>query len=310
MIKEFPKVGIVVVNYNGLEYSNECIKSLLEIDYPNYTIIFIDNGSTDGSGEAIRKQFENRIVYLTLPNNLGVTGGNNLGIDYALENNFDYILFLNNDTTVEKTFLSKMVRSSTPDGQALIVPKIICYYDQKRLDHWIGPEFNWWTAKPRGFKIYPYDHSNLNIKISIKVASTCCLLVPRQLINNIGKMDEKYFMYLDDADFTIRAVRAGYQMIYEPEAIIYHKCNMTTRNKQSSFFQHYLISRNYFYFYQKLCRNNFIKYYFLTKQITLLFLHLLKAFITGDSIKRKVDYVIFKDIFSGKMGAPPNFNKI
>ncbi|MBM3244535.1 MAG: glycosyltransferase family 2 protein, partial [Candidatus Omnitrophica bacterium] len=261
------KVGIIVVNYNGFEYSSDCIDSLLKSDYKLFEIIFVDNGSKDGSAEMIRNRFKDTINCVFLSENKGVTGGNNAGIDFAVKRGCDYALFLNNDTVVEHDFLTKMMLTSRECGQALVAPKIVCDFDRRRIDHWVGKDYDWWRSRPQGHKVYPFDNEEFSFRADIKVASTCCLLVPISVINRIGMMDENYFMYLDDADFTIRASRAGYRIIYEPEAMIYHKCNKTTGGKQPSYFEYYLLTRNVFYFYRKLCKNNSAKAYFFSRII-------------------------------------------
>ena len=304
------KILIVVVNYNGFEYTCECVESLLKLSVENFYIYVVDNGSTDNSGKMIKDLYSQKIGFKSLPENLGVTGGNNAGIDYAIDNQYDYILFLNNDTTVETDFLDVLMRTSQESDNALVVPKIVCFYDRDRLDHWIGSDFNWWTGRPSDHTVYPYDQPMLNVKCDIRVASTCCLLVPSELINDIGKMDPNYFMYYDDADFTIRASRAGYRMIYEPQAIIYHKCNMTTRNKQPSYFEFYLVNRNFFYFYNKLCENISVKYLFMLKRIIILTLGYAKSYIMKKSIKRKITEQLIKDIVAKKMGPPPDFDAV
>jgi GT2 family glycosyltransferase len=203
-----------------------------------------------------------------------------------------------------------VVQTSREAAGALAVPKIICFYDQKRLDHYIGPEINWWTAQPVGYHYYPNDQPSLNIRSDIRVASTCCLLVPSPVFSAVGKMDENYFMYHDDSDFTLRASRAGYRMIYEPQAVIYHKCNMTTQHKQPAFFQYYLLYRNVFYFYGKLCDRPLIKFLFLTKCAGILFVHYLQSYFTRDVMKRTIIKRIVRDIFEKKMGPPPDFNSL
>jgi len=300
-----PKVGIVIVNYNGFEYSKDCIDSLGHVGYRNFLTIFVDNGSTDGSGDMIRSLYKDTIQIVSLPVNLGVTGGNNAGIDYALKNGCDYVLFLNNDTIVEPYFLARIIETSLINGVTLVVPKIVCHLDPSRLDHWIGEEYDWWIGRPKGHRTYPLDQPQLNIRSEIKVASTCCLLVPIKVIQSIGGMDENYFMYFDDADFTIRAVNAGYRIMYEPEAIIYHKCNMTTSNKQPSFFEYYLINRNIFYFYRKLCGHYVPKIYFLSQSITRMLYHYIKAYVWNDPRLRKVIKITFKDILNKRMGVLP-----
>jgi GT2 family glycosyltransferase len=307
MAENMPSVAIVVVNYNGLDHSKECIDSLLQIEYENYTIVFIDNGSTDGSGDLAKTYYGDKIVYLPLSANGGVTAGNNTGIDYALKKNYEFILFLNNDTVVEKPFLNELIGRGKQED-VLVVPKIVCYYDRTRLDHYVGTDFNWLTAHPKGYVRYPLDGPEFNVSFRAKVSSTCCLLAPVKLIQEIGKMDEQYFMYQDDSDFTIRASRAGYPIIYEPESVIYHKCNMTTRHKQPSYFEFYLQYRNFFHLYDKLCRSRLIKTIFLTKCVCFLLLSLLKAYLINDRHRIKVIQMIYRDVRNKKMGPPPKLN--
>jgi GT2 family glycosyltransferase len=301
-------VCIVVVNYNGFEISRDCIESLLKLDYPSYCIVFVDNGSSDKSGDEINDIYKDRIVYLPLPKNLGVTGGNNAGIDYASQHGYEYVLFLNNDTVVDKTFLAKLIETSNKYN-ALVVPKIICFFDQSRLDHFIGTGIDWWTSQPLDYKPYPLDRPEFNIRSEIKVASTCCLLVPIPVFSAIGKMDEEYFMYQDDSDFTLRATRAGYRMFYEPEAKIFHKCNTTTSNKQPSYFEYYLQNRNLFYFYNKLCDKPVIKYLFFAKMLTRLFISYLLALVKRNHDRRRIITVILTDIATRTMGPVPNLGK-
>jgi GT2 family glycosyltransferase len=299
------RVAIVIVNYNGFEYTRECLDSIEKLTYPDYVILLVDNGSADGSGEALRTRYQDRIVYVPLAKNLGVTGGNNAGIRYALTHACDYVLFLNNDTLVEADLLDKLVQASQANDDAMVVPKIICYYDQKRLDHWIGSAFNWRTGRPDGFRLYPYDEPALNVSGDIAVASTCCLLAPIAVVRSVGGMDENYFMYYDDADFTLRVARAGYRLRYEAGAIIYHKCNLTTSQQQPAYFEYYLIGRNFFYFYNKLCDRPALKYFFLIRNALALMWNFVKSYREHNSAKRQVIRLIIKDVLAKRMGPPP-----
>lgn len=310
MTAEVPRVLIVLVNYNGFEYTRECVESLFLLDYPAFDILVVDNGSADGSGERLSETFNRRIIYSSLPKNHGVTGGNNRGIDYALDNNYDFILFLNNDTTTDPLFLSRLVDTSIRNNRSLVVPKIICFYDQRKLDHFIGSDIDWSTAQPINYLPYPEDRPEFNRRVEIGVASTCCLLVPIELPKRIGRMDEEYFMYYDDSDFTIRARRAGFTLIYEPESIIYHKCNMTTKNQQPSYFEFYLQLRNVFYFYRKLCDRPLKKSVFLMKTTMFIMMHLIHALLKRNRKKYRVCFSIVRDVLSRRMGAPPDFSKL
>lgn len=308
MQKIYPKVGIVIVNYNGFRITAECIDSVFKIDYPNYKIILIDNGSTDNSGIQLKKKYNKKIIFIRKHVNKGVTGGNNSGIETGLKRKMDYILFLNNDTIAEKIFLNKLVKASLENNHAIVVPKIICYYKPERLDHWVSSGYNWYKGLPKSYKPYPKDNPGLNISSDISVASTCCLLAPVAIFEKIGLMDENYFMYYDDADFTIRAVRAGWPMRYESSAVIYHKCNVTTKNKQPAYFEYYLQNRNVFYFYYKLCKNPLAKVILLGKHVIIIILQLFKALLLKDRKRIRVIKLLVRDIMNKKMGMVPDFN--
>lgn len=301
---KMPSVGIIVVNYKGFEITSECIDSLLAIDYPNHTIVCVDNGSRDGSGDKLGLKYQDRIELIQLADNVGVTGGNNRGIEYAKEHNLDYVMFLNNDTIVDESFLRSMVQASLENKESLVAPKIICYYDKTRLDHWIGSDFNWWMGVPKGYRDYPKDEPELNIKTEAKVASTCCLLVPMKVVRDVGVMDENYFIYYDDADYTIRATNAGYRIIYEPAAQICHKCGTTASQKLPPYFQYYLEHRNLVYLYSKLCRNPVAKYAFFIKKFCGMATTFAGALVKRDTELIGIIGVTIQDILSGKLGSP------
>jgi len=298
-------VGIVVVNYNGLECSCACIDSLLRMPDGQHSIILVDNGSGDGSGQKIREHYGDRIIYVGLSENGGVTRGNNAGIARAQQLGCTHVLFLNNDTEVEPDFLVIMLETSLKAGHALVVPKIVCAFDRARIDHWIGVDFDWWHGKPSGHRLYPLDGPEYDVPLRVKVASTCCLLVPLAVVEDVGAMDENYFMYYDDADFTLRASGAGHEIMYAPKARIYHKGAVTSSSQQPSLFQYYLISRNVFYFYRKLCPNAAAKMYYLTRVFISVLWSYVRAVWKRDEQRREVARVIIKDIFSGRTGGLP-----
>ncbi len=304
-----PSVGIIIINYKGFEITSECIDSLLAIDYLNYTIVCVDNGSGDGSDDRLRSKYQDKIELIQLLENKGVTGGNNRGIEYAKEHNLDYVLFLNNDTIVDKGFLKIMMQASSENNEAIIVPKILLYFDKTKLDNWIGSDFNWWKGIPKGYIEHRKDVPELNIKREIRVSSTCCLLVPMKVIEDVGMMDENYFIYYDDVDFTIRATNAGHKIIYEPSAQIYHRSKITISQKLPSYFGYFINNRNAVYFYNKLCENQVVKYIFFVRLFYGLAITFSKALIKRDIKLVHIIIVTIQDILTGKLGSP-DFSKL
>src|SRR3989339_346256 len=125
-----PLVYILILNWNGKEDTLECLSSLKKIDYPNYKTIVIDNGSTDDSVKIINKKYP-KIKIIENKKNLGYAEGNNVGIRYALKNKADYVLILNNDTIVDKKFLTELVKVGESNEKVGIVgPNVYCYFFQ------------------------------------------------------------------------------------------------------------------------------------------------------------------------------------
>jgi hypothetical protein len=210
-------VAILTVNYNGGGHISEFLASLAGVSYSNWALVVVDNASSDGSPDEIARLFPTALL-IRNDENLGITGGHNVGIRRCLEQGFDYVLFLNNDTVVEPDFLDGLVRAA--DDRAMVAPKTYLYGRCLLLDDTVG-DFDWWRGVWRGWlygKPEPpgFDRRRPNM------ASLCCLLVPVGVFRDAGLMDERFFMYYDDFDFVRRAKVAGYGLRLETGAVIYH----------------------------------------------------------------------------------------
>ena len=125
-----PKVGVVIVNYNGLDYTVDCLKSLMRSTWKNMDIIVVDNGSSDGSPEKLKALFGDSVFVVSNETNLAFAGGNNLGITLALEHHCTYALWLNNDTVVDSFLVDKMVKCSQMNGGAIVAPNFLSKMDR------------------------------------------------------------------------------------------------------------------------------------------------------------------------------------
>lgn len=297
-----PSVSVVIVNYNGFELSKECIESVLKVEYENFNIVLIDNGSADDSGLQLDDFFKGKIIYKREEINKGVTGGNNSGIKIAQGLGSEYVLFLNNDTIVESNLISGLIDPIKGQPKSMAIPKIKLFYLPDHLDHWLGTGFNWKTGKPEGFKMFPKDSPEYNERQTYKICSTCCLLAPCGLFDEIGLMDEEYFMYYDDADFTLRAANAGYSIQYEPQVEIIHKSNMTT-GKESNYFQLYLMFRNELYFYRKLCPSLILRLSYYFKWVVKITAHFVSGLCNKKGKVKAIKSVV-RDVARNRMGIP------
>jgi GT2 family glycosyltransferase len=222
-----PLVYIIVLTWNGREDTIACLKSLQEITYPNYRILLVDNASTDGTVEAIRRDFP-AVEVLVNESNFRFAGGNNAGIRHAVANGADYILLLNNDTTVAPDFLTELVRAIHGDEHLGMASPKIYYYDQPRRIWFAGGRIEWWRGWFSHIGIREDDRGQYNAPARVDYLTACCVLVKRTVIERVGVLDEGYFMYGEDADWSIRAARAGYGLQYVPSAAIWHKLSVSS----------------------------------------------------------------------------------
>lgn len=239
-------IGIVIVNYNGASYQNECIESILNSTYQNYQIFVIDNASKDNSMELLDVFHSPKITKIFAGDNLGVAAGNNIGIEASLKAKTDATLFLNNDTVLQKDTLEKLV-NYLPDEE--IICPIIYYWSHKDTFWYGGGHFDMkrgttyhdhYMEKDTGQKFPDY----------CDYASTCCLLVKNDVFDKIGQMDPIYFMYSDDTDFAMRAKLKGIKIRLVSDSRMYHKVSLSTGGEKSKLSVYYM-NRNRFFFVKR-----------------------------------------------------------
>ena len=236
-----PSVGIVVLNWNGLHDTLECLESLSDMAYTNCEILVVDNGSTDGSPEAIQERYPG-VHLLRNARNLGFAGGNNAGIRKALEDGAEMVWLLNNDTIVEKDALSHLVATAMDSEEIGLTSPVIRYYDDPETIQFCGSYIEW--EKKR---IVHMDKIRTNVDNSMPMCLWgTALLIKRNSIDKIGFLDEKYFAYHEDEEYSMRAIRAGLRNVVEPKAIIYHKNSRSTGSNDAPF-QVFLRSRNIYF---------------------------------------------------------------
>ena len=237
-----PKVSIILLNLNGYGDTSECIKSLRQIDYPNYELIVVDNGSNDESGQRLAREFPD-LRMIESKNNLGFTGGNNLGTRDALERGADYVLLLNNDTVVEQAFLSSLVDVAESDPAiGLVGPKIFYFSEPERI-WYAGGDVNLAAGSCNHAGKDKIDDGRRFSKVSDTGFITgCAFLVKAEVLREIGLLDDKLFVYWEDTDFCERARKRGYRRVFVPQSHVWHKVSRTCGKE--SYFTLYLSTRN------------------------------------------------------------------
>jgi len=221
-----PLVFIIIVNWNGTHDTLACLESLSKISYVNHRIIVVDNASTDDSVSILRRSFPG-IAVLEMQHNLRFAGGNNAGMRHALDHGAELLMLLNNDTTVHPQFLTHMVSClrSGPDI-GMVAPKIY-YQDNPHTIWFAGGRVSMWTGSMSHIGIREVDKGQFDNPREIQYASGCCILTSRPVIERAGLLDESYYMYTEDADWSTRVVRAGYALMFEPKAEVWHKISVS-----------------------------------------------------------------------------------
>jgi len=222
-----PKVSIIVLNWNGYRDTVECVNSLGKVAYSNCEIVIVDNGSTDGSEEILRKSFPD-IKIIQTGRNLGFTGGNNVGIRHALTNGADYVILLNNDTIVDRAFAGELVKAAETDKSIGLFCSKIYFYDRPDVFWYAGASFHPWLGwgRHRGFNkrdVGQYDRIE-----GTERPTGCALMATRELCEKIGLLREEYFCYCEDLDWGMRARDAGYKIVYVPASKVWHKVSRST----------------------------------------------------------------------------------
>jgi len=227
-----PFVFIILVNWNNSEETLECLQSLKDVSYPNFHVLVIDNASGDNSKERL-DAWESDYPYTVLQNksNMGFTGGNNTGIRYALAHGANYILLLNNDTVVDKEFLTYLVEDMEAHPQVGIAGPSIYFYDKPKI-LW----FNGGTISLRKF-VGSIEHENMGGRQKkeqsedTEFITGCALMGRARMWKEMKYLDHRFFLYFEDADLNIRAKKAGWGIRLVPRAKIWHKVSVTTLGK-------------------------------------------------------------------------------
>lgn len=222
-----PLVYIILLTWNGKADTLECLRSLQHITYSNARVLVVDNASTDGTVATVQREFPH-VELMVNGSNLRFAGGNNVGIRRALQQDAAYVLLLNNDTVVDRVFLGHLVRAAEREPRiGMVGPKIYYAHEPQRI--WFaGGKVEWWKGWISHVGVRELDHGQYDQPSETAYLTGCCLFVKRAVIDAIGLLDEAYYLYGEDADWCLRASRAGFTLLYVPSARIWHKLSVSS----------------------------------------------------------------------------------
>lgn len=218
-----PAVAIIVLNWNGGDDTLACLASLAQIDYPAVTIIVVDNGSRDESVAAIRA-YHPTVHLIETGANLGYAGGNNVGLRYALDQGYDYMLLLNNDTEVAPDFLSKLVAACEQSPNVGAAGPKIYLYDHPTTIWSAGGVIDWRNGGRTAMRgLNQLDDGQFEHMMDVDFAPGCAILIRRQVLLDSGLLEERFGMYYEETEWCVRMARAGWRIVYVPQSHIWHK---------------------------------------------------------------------------------------
>lgn len=304
------QVSFVILNWNQCAMTLDCLESLEKLDYQNYNLIVVDNGSTDHSAETIKQKYPDCII-IENPENLGYSEGNNVGIQYALGLNSNYIFLLNNDTYVDKYLLTRLIDVISKDTNIGIVGPTM-YYAEPQNVLWGGHNWIDWhntrVVREKMGEEIEYQALQNEPPHEVEYIDSCAILVKTEVFTKIGLMDYRYFINFDDIDLCMRVRKAGYKVVYVPSGIIWHRVSAAIGVGSPA--NTYYMTRNAFLFFSRhspgiLRLINTIRLFFKTVRSTLAWT--LKSEYKDEIYRRKSraniyamrDYVLGR---YGKMG--------
>lgn len=238
---------IIIVHYGDLHITSQAIDSLVKnVTFRN--IIVVNNDPAIKIGEELATL--KNVIYIDQGKNTGFAAGVNKGIDYALKNKAGYIVLFNNDACANSDFVTKLQNIFSEKENAGIVSPVIAFDKSGKEIYDTGGKINNYTGKTY--------HQNTDTKIAIQTkqvayVSGCCMMIDTQVINDIGKFDERFFLYYEDVDFCLRAREAGYAIYSTPDAMVYHGLSQSVGKNSNTAKYHLIRSGNKFgHKYKKL----------------------------------------------------------
>lgn len=297
------KVGIITITYNSADVLQPFLDSVWNQTHDNFILYVVDNLSTDTTLNVLSHAKDSRLVILKNETNFGVAKANNQGIKKAIDDGCNQILIINNDVEFEKNLIEKLLKVQADKCCSLVSPKMM-YFDNPNHIWYAGSWFNKYKGYlplHRGMK--ELDEGQYAETVEIEYAPTCCLLAKKEVFNDVGLMNEKYFVYFDDTDFSYRVWKnSQHKMFYYPDVEFYHKVGSLTKSfdiqKERTYRGDFFIKqniRNHVYFLKQI--GGFFSFLFI---FWLFFKNNIK-FVINSQIRKNLStwWLINKSYFEG-----------
>ena len=240
-----PKVFAITLNWNRKDDTVECVDSLLKLNYPNYEIVVVDNGSTDGTVELLKEKFDNKITIIENKKNLGYADGFNSGIYYAFKKDAEYMLILNNDTKIDPDALIELVKVAENDSKiGFVSGKVYNYNDPNRIQT-VGKGTDPIKLVGPHVGAGEIDNGQYDEIKEYEFIDDVFLLVRKEVIEKVGGYDPNFFLYWEETDWCARVRKADFKIFYTPDAKIWHKGSMSSGGGTNPLNTYYMARNKY-----------------------------------------------------------------
>jgi hypothetical protein len=299
-----PNVLIAILNYNKNEETLRCLISVKNLNYPNFKVLVIDNGSEKDIFKDIKSVYPEAAT-IKLEDNVGAAAGRNVAIDYAASSQYEYILFLDNDTIIDTFALLELVKLAESDSNIAAVGTKTYYLDDKQKIWNFGGKINWLRGEFVDTCQGSYDVGQFD---KIKEADTFPIgfgIVKTKVIREIGKIWEDYFIYYEETDWHVRMKKLGYKLMMCPSAIIWHDYSSPSQNQV---FYYYRIRNRLLFMSRnapKLEKAVFFFYYLFDFG----YYTLLTLYLSEKSLELKAALLGVSDFLRGRFGKREFFSR-
>lgn len=251
------KFFVIILNFNGIKNTIECLESFKNVRIPQgveLEVAVIDNASIDNTISVMNKDFP-EVKLIENNENLGFSGGNNIGINYALKQGADYIMILNNDTLVERDTIFELYQGFKTKEADVVSPKIYFekgfeYHKERYKDKekgkvfwYAGGEMDWNNVIGHHRGVDEVDYGQYDKKTELESITGACFVAKAEVFKKAGVFDDSFFLYYEDADLSMRIIKNSFKIKFVPSAIVYHK-NAGSTGGSGSTLQDYFITRN------------------------------------------------------------------
>lgn len=248
-MKHSARLAVILVNWNGSDDTLNCLESIRASTYQDYFVVVVDNGSRADQVSKL-KQSKSDFELIETGENLGYTGGNNKGIEYALDCKVDYVFLLNNDTYIAPNTLQNIVQAADRDKQIGILSPKIFFHPARHLIWSAGAALNqrFLMGYSLGYKVE--DKGQFDQARDVDYVTGCAMLIQSRVINEVGMLSDDYFAVCEDIDYCLRVANAGYKIKYEPSASVWHIESASSGGSDAPQYVYYQ-TRNYFLFHKR-----------------------------------------------------------